>query len=60
MNKQKVADFFYGFTTILALILVVESIYDGLAIWRILLYFLLFGFCAAGLIVRKLERRKKG
>ena len=59
MKKQQVADFFNWFTTILALDLVVESIYDGLAIWRILLNFLLFGLCAAGIIVRRLERRKK-
>jgi hypothetical protein len=59
MNKQKLADFFYGLTTFLALLLVVESIYDGLEGWRIGLNCLLLVFCAAGLIVRKLEQRKK-
>ena len=59
MKKQKLADFFYGLTTFLALLLVVESIYDGLEAWRIALNCLLFVFCADGLIVRKLEQRKK-
>ena len=59
MKKQKVAEFLYGLMTFIALILVVASIYDGLAIWRIVLYSLLFVFCAAGLIVSKLGRRKK-
>ena len=59
MKKQKVADFLYGLTTFLALILVVASIYDGLAIWRIVLYSLTFVFSAAGFIVSKLERRNK-
>ena len=59
MNKQKVAGFLYGLTTFLALILVVESIYDGLGVWRIGLKCALFVCCVAGLIVRKIERRKK-
>ena len=57
MNKRRVADFLYGLTTFLALILVVASIYDDMAIWRIVLYSLTFVFSAAGLIVSKLERR---
>lgn len=59
MNKQKLADFLYGLTTFLALLLVVESYYDGLEGWRIGLNCLLFILCAAGLIVRKIERRKE-
>ena len=58
MNRQKLANFFYGLTTFIALILVVESIYDGREGWRIGLNCLLFVFCAAGLIVRKVEQRK--
>ena len=59
MRKQKVTDFLYWFTTFLALILVVASIYDGQDIWRIALKTLLFVCCATGLVVRILERRKK-
>jgi hypothetical protein len=59
MNKQELADFLYWILASIALILVVVSIYDGLEGWRIGLNCLLFVFCAAGLIVRKLEQRKK-
>lgn len=59
MRKQKVTDFLYWFTTFLALLLFVESIYDGQDIWRIALKTLLFVCCAAGLVLRMLERRKK-
>ena len=59
MSKQKLADFFYWFTTFLALVLVVESIYDGFGSWRIILRILLFGCCAIGLVFRIVERRKK-
>ena len=58
MNRQKLADFFYGLSTFLALFLVVVSIYDGREAWRIGLNCLLLVFCASGLIVRKVEQRK--
>ena len=59
MDRQKLADFLYGLLALIALILVVVSIYDGLDAWRIGLNCLLFVFCAVGLVVRKLEQRKQ-
>ena len=44
---------------LISLILLIASIYDGRETWRIILYAAQFVFCAAGLIVSKLERRKK-